>query len=127
MFAAGALAAVGPMNIWILAFTLFIAAVLGDTVNYTIGSKYGRMFTDRFLKPEYVAKTEQYYQEFGGRTGKLQFQNSKSHMPFNKLSCRWNLECLIDSGARKVCSDCPYVCAIHSGYRGHGISQICNF
>lgn len=66
------------MNIWVLASTLFIAAVLGDTVNYTIGSKYGRMFTDRFLKPEYVAKTEMYYQEFGGKTGKLQSQNFKT-------------------------------------------------
>src|SRR5699024_3309790 len=41
LFAAGALAAMGLMNIWILFFTLLIAAIVGDAVNYQIGKKLG--------------------------------------------------------------------------------------
>src|SRR5574343_1879453 len=38
LFAAGALAAsTGVMGLWVLGVLLFIAAVLGDTVNYHIG------------------------------------------------------------------------------------------
>ena len=41
LFAAGTLAALGSMNIYLLFLVLFIAAVLGDTVNYWIGYKIG--------------------------------------------------------------------------------------
>src|SRR5882724_7839953 len=37
LFAAGAVASLGSLNVWVLCGILFVAAVLGDTVNYHIG------------------------------------------------------------------------------------------
>ena len=53
LFAAGAFAAAGSLNIWLLFILLFTAAVLGDTVNYWIGHYIGpKAFSadSRFLK-----------------------------------------------------------------------------
>ena len=41
LFASGALAAMGAFNIVLLFIIFFIAAVIGDTVNYHIGRKVG--------------------------------------------------------------------------------------
>lgn len=71
LFAAGTLAALGSLNVWLLFGLLFVAAVLGDTVNYWIGNKVGpRAFdTDiRFLKREYLERTQQFYEKHGGKT-----------------------------------------------------------
>src|SRR5660397_242752 len=42
LFAAGALAAIGSMNIFTLLIVVYLAAVLGDTANYYIGKKIGK-------------------------------------------------------------------------------------
>jgi len=72
LFAAGALAAVVPsFNVWILLPLVFLAAVLGDTVNYSIGHYIGpRVFTDdiRFLKREYLLRAQHFYEKHGGKT-----------------------------------------------------------
>lgn len=72
LFACGAFAAVGPLNIWLIFFFLFIAAVLGDTVNYAIGNLFGlKLFQKdkgRFLKKEYLDKTHRFYEKYGGKT-----------------------------------------------------------
>src|SRR5210317_1216687 len=71
LFAAGTFAAIGSLNVWLLWFLLFIAAVLGDTVNYWIGSKVGpRAFEGnvRFLKKEYLDQTQEFYDKHGGKT-----------------------------------------------------------
>ena len=73
LFAAGALAAVdgSPLNPWVLAIVLSIAAVLGDTVNYWIGHFIGpKAFSgnNRFLKKEYLDKTHAFYEKHGGKT-----------------------------------------------------------
>lgn len=73
LFAAGALAALdgSPLNIWLLFLLLFIAAVLGDTVNYWIGNLIGpRVFEQnyRFLKREYLEQTQRFYAKHGGKT-----------------------------------------------------------
>ena len=43
LFAAGMLAAqeTNDMNVWIMIAILLVAAILGDTLNYTIGKKVG--------------------------------------------------------------------------------------
>ena len=41
LFAAGALAAAGGLNVWAVIALLSIAAVLGDAVNYAIGNRVG--------------------------------------------------------------------------------------
>lgn len=71
LFAAGTIAALGSLNVWLLFGLLFIAAVVGDTVNYWIGNKIGpRAFdTDiRFLKREYLERTQEFYEKHGGKT-----------------------------------------------------------
>ena len=71
LFAAGTFAALGSLNVWILWLVCFVAAVLGDTVNYWIGNKIGpRAFEQdiRFLKREYLERTERFYDKHGGKT-----------------------------------------------------------
>ncbi len=71
LFTAGALAALGNLNVWVLFLLLSLAAVLGDTANYWIGKKIGpRAFdgTVRFLKQEHLRKTEAFYEKHGKKT-----------------------------------------------------------
>jgi membrane-associated protein len=71
LFAAGAFAGLGSLNIWLLFILLSIAAVVGDTVNYWIGHFIGpRAFSGeiRFLKKEYMDRTHEFYERHGGKT-----------------------------------------------------------
>ncbi|HTK60184.1 MAG TPA: DedA family protein [Candidatus Baltobacteraceae bacterium] len=73
IFAAGAFAASGALNVWIVAGLLFAAAALGDTVNYRIGRKIGANAADGRLlglpiKKEYLEKTKRYYGKYGAKT-----------------------------------------------------------
>jgi membrane-associated protein len=71
LFAAGTFAAIGSLNVWLLWLLVFFAAVLGDTVNYWIGNKVGpRAFEGnvRFLKQEYLDRTQRFYDKHGGKT-----------------------------------------------------------
>lgn len=72
LFAAGAIAAVGGMNIFALIGTLIGAAILGDWLNFEIGKHYGRrLFANpdsRIFRQSYLHKTEQYFAKYGGRT-----------------------------------------------------------
>lgn len=71
LFAAGALCARGDLAVgWLFGF-LFLAAVLGDTVNYSIGYVVGpRAFhgQNRFFKREHLERTHQFYERHGGKT-----------------------------------------------------------
>jgi membrane-associated protein len=71
LFAAGAFAALGSLNVAALFVILALAAVLGDTVNYWIGHYIGdRAFTtkSRFFKREYLERTQAFYEKYGGKT-----------------------------------------------------------
>ncbi|HUN54444.1 MAG TPA: DedA family protein [Smithella sp.] len=72
LFALGALAARGALNIEILLISLCIAAITGDTVNYSIGHFIGpKVFhyqESRFFKKEYLLRTHQFYEKHGGKT-----------------------------------------------------------
>ena len=72
IFAAGALAATGSLNVTILFTILFLAAVCGDTINYWIGSKLGPHLAKskhiRFVKEEHLEKTKQFYAKYGNKT-----------------------------------------------------------
>lgn len=71
LFAAGAFAALGDLNPWLLNGLLVAAAILGDTVNYWIGKAVGpRAFSgnQRFLKREYLERTQRFYDKHGGKT-----------------------------------------------------------
>lgn len=72
LFAAGALAGAGSLSLAWLLPTLIVAAVIGDGVNYWVGSRLGaKAFSrqnSRLFKPEYLAKTEDFFAKYGGKT-----------------------------------------------------------
>jgi membrane-associated protein len=71
LFAAGAFAATGSLDVGWLFALLFVAAVLGDTLNYRIGYGIGpRAFQgrSRFFKKEHLDRTHQFYERHGGKT-----------------------------------------------------------
>src|SRR4030042_1671045 len=71
LFAAGAFAALGSLNISFLFVLLSLAAVSGDTVNYWIGHFIGpKAFSGsiKFFKKEYLDKTHAYFEKYGGKT-----------------------------------------------------------
>jgi len=71
LFIAGAFGATGMLNPVLMAVLLIVAAVLGNTVNYSIGRYIGpRVFTGniRFLDHEALMKTHAFYEKHGGKT-----------------------------------------------------------
>jgi len=72
LFAAGAFAAIGALEVMWLFILLTIAAVAGDTLNYWIGSYMGpKIFHKekvRFLNREYLDRTHAFYEKHGGKT-----------------------------------------------------------
>jgi len=70
LFAAGAFAARGSLDVWSLFLVLTIAAIVGDTVNYAIG----RYLTPRlkngipFIKQKHLDRTHAFYEKHGGKT-----------------------------------------------------------
>ena len=71
LFAAGAFAGLGSLDPWILCTCLMAAVVAGDNVNYWIGRYIGpRAFSGqvRFLKKEYLDRTQRFFDRHGGRT-----------------------------------------------------------
>jgi membrane-associated protein len=76
LFVAGTVAAASGVNVHLLALTLLVAAVLGDSVNYSIGHFIGpRVLSHpretrlgRWLKPEYMERTHRFYEKYGGFT-----------------------------------------------------------
>lgn len=72
LFAIGAFAARGTLELWAVLILLIAAAIIGDSVNYTIGRRFGQWFitktNGRFIKPEHLAKTEKFYAKYGAKT-----------------------------------------------------------
>ena len=74
LFAIGALAAVdtsGTLNAPLASLLLTLAAILGNSVNYSIGRAIGpRAFSGRirFLKVDYLRQTESFFERYGGMT-----------------------------------------------------------
>jgi len=71
LFVAGALAALGGIDVHILVLSLILAAVLGNSTNYAIGRYLGkRLFRDRssrWLNPAYLDLTHAFYEKHGGK------------------------------------------------------------
>ncbi len=71
LFAAGTFAGLGTLDVWLLFFLLTAAAIVGDTVNYWIGSYVGpKAFAtnSRWLKREHLERTHAFYEKHGGKT-----------------------------------------------------------
>ena len=72
LFVAGSLATSDGLNPTLLYFLLLIGAILGNTVNYFIGRYLSEKILSqgkiRFIKSEYLDRTQSYYQRYGGWT-----------------------------------------------------------
>lgn len=76
LFAAGMLAAAFPeqLNIYIVLGLLWVAAIAGDTINYTIGKTLGtklvtaKVFGKRIVKDSAIQKTEYFFTKYGSKT-----------------------------------------------------------
>ncbi len=71
LFAAGAFAAIGSLNIFSLLILLIAAAVLGDTVNYWIGHFIGDKIVANSrtpIKKEHLEQTNEFFRKHGGKT-----------------------------------------------------------
>lgn len=71
LFAAGAFAASGSLRVELILILLILAAVLGDTVNYSVGHLVGpRVFYRedvRFLNKKYLERAHEFYERHGGK------------------------------------------------------------
>ena len=73
LFVAGALAATGHLDVRVLTVSLVVAALAGNQVNFTVGRWLGPKVLAsptgvRVLKPEYVARTQAFFERHGGKT-----------------------------------------------------------
>lgn len=71
LFASGALAALGSLHLSATLIVLVVAAILGDSVNYWIGSLLGKKIVDNpkitFINQEHIDKTEAFFKKHGGK------------------------------------------------------------
>lgn len=72
LFAAGAIAAIGSLHVWVVGLALAVAAILGDTVNYWLGHFLGQKVVDNpkvpFINQEHIDRTQKFYAKYGGKT-----------------------------------------------------------
>ena len=73
LFAVGALSATegSVLSLPVVIVTLIAAGILGDAVNYYIGSKVGlKVFEkdSRFFKRRHLVRTQEFYERHGGKT-----------------------------------------------------------
>jgi membrane-associated protein len=76
LFAAGALAATGALDVTVATVVVLAAAIIGDAVNYSIGRSAGRQLVRRaesdprwrrWINPAYVARAHEFFERHGGK------------------------------------------------------------
>lgn len=71
LFIAGAYAASGQLDVWLLGGVLMVGAIAGNLVNYGCGYWLGRRILAsrrQWVRPEHVQRTTQFYARHGGKT-----------------------------------------------------------
>lgn len=72
LFAVGALSALGSIHLLGVLLLLYVAAILGDSVNYWIGNLFGQKIVDnkniKFINQDSIDKTQEFYKKHGGKT-----------------------------------------------------------
>ena len=68
LFVAGAIAALGGMDIVTLTATLVVAALCGDNVNYWVGRWAGKKVFAKYINPAHLQRTQAFYERHGGKT-----------------------------------------------------------
>jgi membrane-associated protein len=76
LFATGALAATGALNIWLVVGLLLVAAIVGDAVNYAAGRYVGprvfnahdaTTFWHRLLNRDHLDQAHAFFEKYGGK------------------------------------------------------------
>ncbi|MCX7997937.1 MAG: DedA family protein [Leptospiraceae bacterium] len=72
LFAIGAIAARGILDIFTIIILLIIAAILGDTVNYWVGYFFSEKVLSgeelKLINRKHIDKTHEFYEKYGGKT-----------------------------------------------------------
>ena len=71
LFAVGAIAARGSLNVWIVAAVLIAAAFIGDNLNYWVGRVAGKGLVRRFpklIKQKHLDRTHSFFETYGRKT-----------------------------------------------------------
>jgi membrane-associated protein len=70
LFVVGVFAAQGIFNLMLISVLLIIAAIVGDSLNYSIGNYLGEKYFEksRFFRKDYLDKTKNFYRKYGGKT-----------------------------------------------------------
>jgi|SRR3989338_6539409 len=71
LFAAGTFAGIGALNVLALFVVLAAAAILGDTINYSIGKFLGAKAFQKYpktFKKKYLDRTHNFYEKYGAKT-----------------------------------------------------------
>jgi membrane-associated protein len=68
LFAAGAFAATGALDVWVLFVLLAMAAIVGDSVNYWFGHRLGPGCSRRTFAHKRVPTSHRFYEKHGGKT-----------------------------------------------------------
>lgn len=72
LFATGTFAARGELELTVVLALLSVAAIAGDTINYWFGFLVGPKMLERekirWVKKEYLDRTHQFYEKYGGET-----------------------------------------------------------
>lgn len=71
LFAAGTFAGTGHLSLSVVILTLIVAAILGDTINYAIGRRFGEAVLAReglwLIRREHLVRTEKFFIKHGGK------------------------------------------------------------
>ena len=72
LFIAGTVVATAGLNVHVLVAVLIVAAILGDTVNYSVGHFVGPKVFDRpdsrWIRQDHLRRTQAFYDRYGGVT-----------------------------------------------------------
>jgi len=70
LFVAGAICAMGKMDLTLLMLLLTTAAIVGDAVNYSVGRWFGKALITRtrLVNPARLAYTQGFFDRYGGQT-----------------------------------------------------------
>ena len=72
LFAIGAFAARGSFDFWTISITLLVAAIIGDSLNYTIGKYVGpKVFhkaDSKLFNKNHLIKAQAFYEKYGAKT-----------------------------------------------------------
>ncbi len=69
LFVAGTLAGQGSLHVLLLWTILVLASILGDSVNYWIGTRFGHAWENsKTIRKDYLEKTQSFYKKYGKKT-----------------------------------------------------------